>query len=274
MKLRLLIFSSAFLLTGCSLVTPTPDATLVRMGESAMNDAAGAGDPTFQELRKAQARLLFDEVARLCGHNSDGEVPEGCVFPTADAQPTARTAEEAAADVLSRVGEVPTESLPQIAVMYAQLAMLSEPATVSKAPTLATPEVESLRNWEQGAIFALDVASAFAGAASADVADAVAAHEEVLAALPASTTATPTSFDISQFPQVSDAGTARELIIAVEAESVKRWNFLATASATPPEWRTYALTQAGNAAARYAKLVSAAGQDPFAADFLELEQQP
>lgn len=259
MKLRLLAVASLFALTGCSIIPPAPNATLVTLGEAALGDAAGSPDSDYATLRSAQAQALFAEVARLCGHTSDGTVPDACIYPTADATPSSNSPAEAMASVRDVFSKIPAESQPRLAVMYAQLAMLS-PATTFAA-TDSPPS--GMRDWEQGVLFGLDHAHAYTGE---PITSLISAHSEVLAALPAGSTPSPIAFDLSNYPQVSSADTAREFALAIESDSAQRWLIAATENPNDP----FALIQAGNAASRYADLARESGLDPMAAEFLQL----
>lgn len=257
MKVRAIAL--CFLLAGCS--APTPNETLVSLGEQARSDSTSE-DARYAAVRADQAKQLFDEVARLCGTNSEGETPEACAAPTATPTVTPLAPAAAATGVLDALEKVESSSLPRIAAIYTQLAMLAEPVEVTP-PTSAD---SAMREWENAVVYGLEVAIAFSGSATKDVKKSLEHHQNVATALPVGTTPSPTAYDLSQYP---DPDQTYEFLLALESDSVSKWQQSAVQS-TDEEWTRYALIQAGNAAVRYSELAQAIDKDPMQAEFLQL----
>lgn len=257
MKVRL--FALCFLLSGCSVATPDP--ALVGLGDQALSDSKSA-DASYADVRATQAQALFDEIARLCGTTSDGATPEACRYPKAEPTVTPMAPMDATSGVLDALPSLDESSRPRVAAIYTQLAMMAGP--VSATPPAAVDP--AMLEWENAVVYGLDVALAFSGSATPMVEESLKRHQELVASLPASTTPAPAAYDLSQYPSVEATS---DFLVAVEADSVSRWQSSALASDND-EWCRYALVEAGNAAVRYAALVSARGEDPMQAPFLKL----
>lgn len=275
-KRRLALVIPALVLSGCSLATPpAPQPDLVALADSALNDASSTSlDPSIAAARKSQAERLYAEVRRLCGVTKDGATPSSCQVPSANAQPTADVSDvvgRASADLLARLGGVPQESMPEVARVHTQLAVLGASPAVGEVPggkASADAGVKVLK-WEDSVIYGLKVALAYAGSATPDIEAAIDRHSARAAALRAAipgALAAEASYNLSAYPAVSDAASAKAFMQAVESDSVVRWNISATE--TPDAaWRRYALTVSAEDARAAAKLIRAEGGNPLEAEF-------
>lgn len=265
MKLRLLAL--CFLLVGCS--APEPKPTLVKLGEQAYADSRvrEKRDPNYNgltrgQLREKQSQQLFDEIARLCGTNKDGSTPEECRYPKGESTLPSISLSDAASHVLDSMGSAPASSRPLLATHYVQLAMKGNPVS---APLPADTD-PAMRDWENGVVYAMEVSLAFSGSATPTVEKSLEAHKELVSAMPLGSTPAPAAYDLSAYPPPAQT---IDFLIALESDSVSKWQDSALA-AKSDDWRRYALIQAGNAAVRYAALVSARGENPFDAPFVKV----
>ncbi|WP_448857854.1 hypothetical protein [Corynebacterium propinquum] len=132
------ILAASLALSGCefSLETiaepfgPSPDETLVSMAFSAEDEAAAfaESDPGFSELRAQQASELFGEIARICGHHSDGSAPATCAVD--------RT-ERSNYDGNHHIANTPDQALHQLVESLADAPQQSQALLIEHAVTVA-----------------------------------------------------------------------------------------------------------------------------------------
>lgn len=211
--------SSLVVLTGCA-TTPEPDPTLTSLADKAS---------------PAQATALAEEASRLCGTKDNAALCT--ISPAASGTLTSD-------EVLAAVDGVPESSLPVLAKTYVAMAM-NEPAKDFGSSTAFS----DMREFEQAAVYGLDHMLAFAGASTSTVKATQKSHEAVLGAMGSSATPAPMAYDLQKYP-----AEPADFVFALEADAALRWMNAACAPGIPAADRTFALIQAGNAAARYAEL--------------------
>ncbi|AKK03379.1 hypothetical protein [Corynebacterium epidermidicanis] len=273
-----LILLPVFFLGACSLTpAPTPNPTLNNLGHSALNDAANrtSTSSNIADLRAQQAEQLFAEVRRLCGTTKEGQTPESCLVPTADAQPStdpANTPQRAAEQILATVGDIPAESMPLIARIHTQLAVLgAHPSITDSAPGNGGEPARKLLEWENSVVYGLHVALAYAGSATPDIESAIERHEARVEALRASIPNAPAAapaYSLRDYPQPKDAASVKVLLTALESDTVSQWNIAASQSADAA-WRAYGLSVSAESARIAAEMLTAQGKDPLQAEFAQ-----
>lgn len=240
------------------------------LAQHALNDAASQG--SFAQLRSTQATLLIDEIKRLCGTRQDGSTPVSCTVPSTGV-PGPASLEAASDDLRTHVMNVPSESMSVMVRMSNQLALAGAP--LATVPDVGDDEAaaNAMLQWEFSAIYALKVASAYAGSSSAAIDKALKRHKDTAAALHGYLTASGATkiavaepaYSLDGYPSPHDA---EALLLAVEQDSVARWNASAAGSGAA-SWRLYALAHASQQASRVAELMKVAGQDPQHAEFMK-----
>lgn len=253
-------------LTGCSLIpTPSPDPTLLSLYQRAALDAKDASDPNVAALRADNAAALKSEIERLCGHYDDGQVPESCQV-TED--PTGvDTATPATTHILDQLATVPQESLPVVLMEFLQLATQLGPlpplhhadvsiqtnTNVPKSVVNADEETFLLRTEQEfGFTYGLQMAMAYADADLLPLLEeSLNSHYEILNKLEETTgsqyMAIPVlqpTYDLSTYPTVSDAASAREFYSALLSDLLKGW-MQAAAQAGADSWRYQSFIIAG-----------------------------
>lgn len=160
----LVAIGAALSLSACSLIDvfgPNPDSDLLELANKATSDAQ-AQDTPVSEVRARHADELYAEIARLCGLDEAGQVPDSCAVEETSGEeapsPTRLGAYLTAAD------EVPTESRDLVVSQAVELAAFDttelEPSTITE-PADVELLIELLER-EHAAVFALEAARAFA----------------------------------------------------------------------------------------------------------------
>ena len=163
-------------LAGCSAVDsvvdyfgPRPEDALERLAVAAASDslALQGVDDAAADMRSSQADALYEEIARLCGTDDQGNLPHSCEVERPTQAPPApdssQVLEEAASATTEAADEVSSESRP---IVTQQAITLNAwlPGDAPDIPTLSQPHRESaadLLQWEYEQVFGLDFARAY-----------------------------------------------------------------------------------------------------------------
>ncbi len=192
----LAVTTLATTLAGCSVVDafgPSANDKVLTLAQLAEADAeawsgegSGDGSGEVSALRAHHAEDLFAEIARLCGTDADGRVPDSCGYEHADPEVTAHEDPSGSlAEYVELIPEAPAESRDLLTAQAVDLAALVD--TVPEAPEMTTEDAEVARDLlrrEFGAVYALDLAQAYADADSTSGLEGLLrAHEERISAL-------------------------------------------------------------------------------------------
>ena len=130
------------------------------------------------------------------------------------------------------------------------------PDSVPGAGSSESDDAASALAWQYSALFALEsLQSVVDGDASREVAESIAAHQDMVAMLSAllsDASLAPMAYDV---PSVSDAASAVDVAASIEKDAEQLWLHTASLAGTPG-WRAACMKFAGAAAVRHMELVS------------------
>jgi len=130
------------------------------------------------------------------------------------------------------------------------------PDSVPGAGSSESDDAASALAWQYSALFALEsLQSVVDGDASREVAESIAAHQDMVAMLSAllsDASLAPMAYDV---PSVSDAASAVDVAASIEKDAEQLWLHTASLAGTPG-WRAVCMKFAGAAAVRHMELVS------------------
>ena len=174
---------------------PEPETALVELAFSAEDEAAAFAEtnPALSELRAQQAGVLFDEIARVCGHYPDGTAPETCEVDRTERSgyggnhEIADSAEQSLDQLLDSVPQAPEQSralLIEQAVMLALQIPDHEHAITAVRDELLVEDATApdswseMADWEYRLGYGLEAARAFLDGDAAVSTDDAAAHSD------------------------------------------------------------------------------------------------
>ena len=286
-------------LTACA-ISPQPEAdpALFSLSADAHADAAelSGSDPRGAEVRERHAEALDAEIRRLCGVLEDGTVPDSCTVPAATDAPvptgtgSADVLPESAEQIAREAASAPRESVPKLARMHGELAVLTgttaEPTTAEHLVSDAAFDPDSADldaaqralEWQYSAIYGLEVAQAWADpGVAASIGRSVEGHRELAAQLRELLSGVPESrlpvpaagYGRPGDQAPTDAGSALATAVRIETDSVLMWQ-AGAATAEQPVWRVWCVLAGSTAALRSVPVLADAGTDPTAAGLFDL----
>lgn len=245
---------------------PRPDSVVLTLAQEAAADAAH-GDDKLSTIRGHHADDLFNEIARLCGTDDSGEVPQTCAVERTPGDATsAGTPEAVTADALGlhldAADRVPEGSVDMVVSQAVDIAAtdaeLPEPVEllVEEDADLARGLLER----EYAAVYGLDLARAFVDPAQAEATDAlISAHEQRQLALTelleptGNVPAAAPGYLLDGIEQPRDAASAAAFIEDLEVGLDTAWRDAAThvADETARSWFVAAAGHGAAAAESY-----------------------
>ncbi|MCX7443965.1 DUF4439 domain-containing protein [Corynebacterium sp. P7003] len=286
-------------LSGCHITpTPEPDPALSALSAAAHADVSvlSGTDPRGAEARERHAAELDGEIRRLCGHREDGSVPESCDLPqTTERDPSTGGDPSAvlpgsAEFIIGKLGEIPTESVPRVARMHAELAVLAgttpDPSTAVRemdpGSGVGSVDVDAARealDWEYSAIYGLGVAQAWADPEVAEVIgrsieghrDLAEALRGLLATVPDADPPVPAAgYTVASGAETpEDPASALAAAVRIDTDSALMWQ-AAAGAAEGALWRTWCVLAGSTSVLTAVPLLDAAGTDPAAAGLFDL----
>lgn len=169
--LCLTTLTTALSLSACSISDsfgPKPNQALLGLARQTSADADVIDDGTSLDgIRKQQADALYDEIARLCGRESNGAVPRSCsVDRGANGISGTKDTSTMTSSDLNAADHVPAESKALVISQAIDLSSKDAPTSLPEPPSVTLLKVDKeiltdLLKREHGVVAGLDVASAY-----------------------------------------------------------------------------------------------------------------
>lgn len=225
------VLCATFFLSSCTLIDvfgPRPDAALTQLARQADADAAQAeGD--LATLRTEHASELYDEIARLCGRDDQGAVPESCEIPSSPKESVAASPAPLG-KYLEALGDVPDESHDLVVDQSIDLAVLDSselmPLTITEADRGV---VVDMIEREYATTYALKAARAYASDPAA-VDALVESHQKRLLKLSSAIADPPVP---AAGYELGDISTGDDFIRTEEENLIAAWRAAAAAAEDP-----------------------------------------